>query len=622
MNKKLKASMIIAVVLGIITGIIYAFTPTPPRHVDPKLVAEEAPSPIELLQLYSNIAELIIEFNFTKAKENLLKAYEVYVPPNLRYIITRFNDLLNQVIDLLNETKKIADTVEAFIRIAEYDEALKLVGKGLGRIVRARIIYDELMEAARMFSKLRIPLTEFNKILNSIKELIDGLEEKLRNLEEVVKKYMIKVIDTKLYISVEPHNITIGQPIKIEGLLETEHEIPLQNKTIIIHVGSATIKTETNIHGLFKINCTVKSYSKKIKVYAEYIPSGEDVEKYGHSRSNIEFIYVYFITPKLNAWLSTNKVRPSENTTLYIESLPGLEVAVDSPFIKTKGLIPSTGKLSIPIKIPENTAKGLYQLIVKTIPKGIIGPNSTKLKIEVYKSKPNVELTTPSVVFTGILHKLTIKSNITATAKISIDELESSSIDISGNKIIEYTFIVPHSYLGTSLNLLIEVKPKDPRYDNVILVASIPTYNTIMVITSITFITSILIVYILLREEPLPKITAKTPLQPEIGVGKPIEEVEDELSPIRGLFHKLVLMIRVITGIYLEKHYTLREYLAKLHGKLPQRIHNLIKDLILCLEAIIYGRVETRGLLIEKVKAMLKEILAITHRLKGGEGGK
>ena len=61
-----------------------------------------------------------------------------------------------------------------------------------------------------MFSRLRIPLIELNKIPSSIKELIDGLEEKLRNLEEVVKKYMIKVIDTKLYISIEPHNIIIG----------------------------------------------------------------------------------------------------------------------------------------------------------------------------------------------------------------------------------------------------------------------------------------------------------------------------------------------------------------------------------------------------------------------------
>ncbi|HID18117.1 TPA: hypothetical protein EYP27_01080, partial [Candidatus Bathyarchaeota archaeon] len=89
------ASAVTAQTIGLITL---------PRHVNPAEVQPERPDPLALLNIYSLTVEAALLGDYDLASSRLKEAFKVYAPEDLKYVVGRFNELLDEELELLNQT--------------------------------------------------------------------------------------------------------------------------------------------------------------------------------------------------------------------------------------------------------------------------------------------------------------------------------------------------------------------------------------------------------------------------------------------------------------------------------------------------------------------------------------
>lgn len=409
------------IILGILSPAITSI-PKPPRHIDPSNAHEEGPSPTELLILYMSVADSISKYDFSSAKNNLSLISNVYVPENLKYIIDRFNNLINDLIGYENNTRNCISSAEKAINKSNISLAKKLISEGILNLTKAKIIYDELSTVARDLTSLGIPLQKLDTILSRISDSLDKLERELLSLKNSLEK-LGNLAETFLQITVNPHNITVGDTITIQGYLVDEWNNPLANRSIIIHIGGTSLETLTDVNGSFTIRREINIYERIVKVYAEYVPRGSDYNKYKYSRSNIVYLTIYFIKPSIILELYNKSVLPGDTIFLHIKTLPNLQLIVQTPFTKELKLSSSNGSVTLSFQVPLNTSEGTYAVSVKSLPNDSIGPAYAKAYFKVYKLDPDVVVDAPKYVLTGIPYTINVLCNVDSIITVSSDVL-------------------------------------------------------------------------------------------------------------------------------------------------------------------------------------------------------
>jgi len=623
---RISAILLALAILAILALNLPAMLISPPRHLNPLSLNPEGPSPLEMLQIYLNIAHALSGYDLVSAKGNLSYAATVYIPENLRAIVNRFNGLLEQLIFHIEDTRDAIDEARALINASNYRDASGVIEKGFRSLARARVIYYELLEASNALASIGLPIQRLKGVLDAIGGVIEDLRKQLEALNDIVSSNITRVIGTRIEIQVYPTNVTIGEYVRISGYLADERGDPLTDRSVVVHFGDESMETSTGPEGIYSLSVRADVYKPVVRVYAEYIPRGRDVGVYSYSRSEDLFVTIYYITPELEVSLDRSRVRPGDEVSIYVRTIPGLLIVIESPFDRQR-TVTSTGSVVVPISIPYNVSDGTYTIKVKTLPAGIIGPAERSISLDVYRDRPDIRIYAPSYIFTGYQYSIKLESSV--SSRIRVLSVVNTSIE-GGDREYVLRLLVPHSYIGTSVVISLEVIPLDLRYSSAIVSVEIPVYNTVLVSMAIAVpaVFAVTVYHIeRVRSRSLamrrPQTIPATPAEAAPASESSSKAVE---LGIRGeaseLFYTLSSLIERFTGIIFKKSYTLREYLYRLKGVLATTIYDLVEKAFLAFERLVYGdpsRVDQA--LAETVSALIKRALSAIRGLMGRGGG-
>ncbi len=576
--KKLPALILIAIAL---TSVATSFTEIP-RHVDPSQVSEQKPLPNILLMLYLSIFSNIASLDLVKAKEMLKNVSSVYVPKELRYIFTRFNQILSELLDKINATKMLVDEARRALEIGGRTEAIALLEKARELVLEARAALYTAMDAVTALKALGIPVDTARSKLERCGDAIDALENEILYLLTIA--HSIGIEKTVLSIDVEPKKIIVGQRIEVRGCLETKNGKPVSGRYVAIHIGDRIRKVITDATGCFVHVEKVDVYIHRLPVFAEYIPNASDRYRYTYAKSDVVYIDVEFVTPPLHVELSRYVALPGDRIYVKIHTLPNLSIAIHIPFNSSRLMLSSSNSsIEIPINIPLDAADGRYPISVEVMPRGIVGPTSKTVYLEIRRLVPSLRVAIPDYILTGLSPSICIEVSTPSRVLVSIPSL-GLQLPFTGRKHC-FSISVPLTLLVDKLSIYVMAKPLDPRYRPISTTKDVAVYNTICIASAIAL--------------PIPIIVriARTSRRREAPIELRAREIESQQAvttsaratdPVIELFLALLNALARIVGRAIARSETLREYLGYVERKLPSVGHTL-KSIVLAMERYLYG---------------------------------
>jgi len=605
MKKFLLLFLILILVFSITFSL--AYNENFPRSIDPSQIKEENPS-IEILSLYSNIGKFASNLDFKLIINVSLALKEIYIPKNLLYIFQRFNNLLNETLNQMNITNHYVKLASIYLNSSDFKKAKNCIYNASKEILFTKIKYNELYDASFEFSRsMGIYHDKIIQMLNDIEIGIKKLEFSIDELFKKIENIKPKIINAFLYINVEPLSINYGEEITINGFLYDEYGNMLSYREIIVHVGNNKYTIKTDYFGKYSFNCKIIEYIQRIPIYAEYIPKKEDFEKISYAISKIFYVNISYIIPKMKISISQTKVKPMDNIKIHISSLPNLEIKISFLSNIIEGSTNNYGIFNYDFTIPSNINEGTYNMIISSLPKGIIGPSQNIVEIIVYKLDLNYSIDFPSLVITGIPFKIKVNTNTNSTIVLT-SPIFGTIIDHCLNSSKEIT--LPLTYLNGSFSFLIKIIPDEPCYRTSFKSFSIKVINMLGIILIIPLLTILFLSY-LIRKEAL-----------KIIIEKPIDKISHEFLKEKeypypsNLFFKFIRLIEKTFNIIIKPSETLREYLRKI-SILPKKLYEEIAILFLNYEKFIYGGPKYRNkIFIEKIVEIIKNLI---NKIKEGK---
>ena len=606
---RLKASFFSLVLILLVT-ISLAYNNFP-RSIDPSQVKEEGPSPIELLSLYASVGKFASSLDLKSAINVSSALGKIYIPQNLLYVFQRFNSLLNETLSQMNTTNYYVNLASSNISISDFKGAEKYIYNASKSLALTKIKYDELYSISSEFSQSTgIYSSKIYGVLNEIKDGINKLEVSINNLQSKIEGIKPRIMSTFLSTSVKQLNVTYGEEIVITGSLFYENNGTLPFREVIVHIGNTTYLTKTNFFGSYILRYKVVDYVSRLQIYAEYIPRGSDAGMFSYAKSNTIYINVEFITPNVNITVYPSKVKPMDNLSILVKTIPYLKLNVLFFNSTIDGYSNASGLFTITnLAVPCNVSEGYYNVSVKTFPNGIVGPSDNSSKIVVYKLNPEVRIDFPSVALSGLPLQLKVFTNVTSLFIISSEDVNITHVNEGLN--ITSEAVVPINYLGGYVSFSVKLSPRDPwvkSWQNTVQVKVINTPAlAILVILSLILVTN----YVkTLRISSVAKKERITPTMPKVATS-----LEELPYPAR-LFYELVNSVKALFGIEINPSDTIREYLSKLRSALPEKLFYPLSQILLKYEKAIYGGPEYGKKFTDELVEDFKEFI---KKLKGAK---
>jgi|Deesub1362A_J573_1020465.scaffolds.fasta_scaffold00008_122 hypothetical protein len=285
---------------------VYAYRDIP-LHEDPEAAGVEIDA--SLLFYYALLFKAILypeDYNLT----SLIELYrDMYIPPDLEYILTRMNELILSLDKDINETRFHIDHALDYINFKAFKEALEELYEARISLAHANITYQDLLEAIdellRAFSKYRVADGRFTEGRDELRNLSREIEDLLMRLlmqiesmeeesEHGYKVYYEGKEETFLSIYVNSSEAWVGSYIDVYGRLYTRNS-SLSNRVVRLYVAGVGYTTVTNANGDYSFSIRLPYvYRDSISITVYYIPIDVDKEFYAPAinKTVVQLLYV------------------------------------------------------------------------------------------------------------------------------------------------------------------------------------------------------------------------------------------------------------------------------------------------------------------------------------------
>ncbi len=586
----IKTASAVAVIILALTA---AITSTIPRHVDPLTVSDSVPNPVELANLYSIIANNIAYLDLTSAIGNVSTAKNIYIPKRFEGIILRVNELLEEYILSINNSKSLIDMLTTLVSRGDYKSSTTLLPEAYLSLAEARITHISLTKAVDGLRVLGVPSSEVRELANSTGTPLEVLGRYLDGLRSVVEEAISNATETELTVWVSRAEVSYGDVVEVYGRLTTTSGEPLSNQLVITHFGPKNTYVITDSEGFFKTTFIADIYIREALTYAEFMPRGEGLT---YCRSNEVLVMVDFYTPNLRLTLSDEKVTPGQTTYLTISTDTYLEVYVSTKLVGDLKL-DVYGEMVVPIRIPKLVDEGSYLIVARSAPRGYVGPTTNSITLEVVRLGPKFYLDIPKYVIVGFPATIKVMSDISYV-------LEAYTIPPTQTVVIgdEVYLNIPLSYLDPEISVVFKMMPTDPKFRSEETVFKIPTYNPISITTSLIGVGLILTITMFRGRRGRHEVLRGSGLE----VVKEGGGIDD---PIRKSFNELLGILSKLTGVLFEAHQTFREYVRAIEGRVSEGVRDTLSNYFMRVEGVVYGPPTTKGLK-DVLADLLKELIS------------
>ncbi len=607
-----KTLTVITVLLLILQVVAIAFSL--PKHVNPAEVRPEGPSPIELLALYQSIVEAVALENHTEATLRIKDAFEMYAPEDLKYIVSRFNELLDKVVELLNDTDACIAVGRELIMEGFFDEAEIYIDKGYISLAKANVTYGELVDATVELSRrLRISL---HGLVGEFEVVIDDYFERLNSLSKLLEDLRGRAAETELHINVNCSEAWVGSTILVFGVLSEVGGGGISHRNVTVYIGGKGYTASTNDDGYFEAFVGVPYiYRVNATVYAVYTPTGDDVGVYAGSKSNEVELKLLYVKPSIRVSLDKVRVKPAERFTIYGNIDPsGLRVWLKVFGVKYDLPVDENGVFNLTITVPGHVGEGNHVVEVGSYAEGIYAPAHKLVKFEVYRLPLKVDVSFPLVAVCGFTVEFSGRvlsdGGAVSGAKVTVEAFGISSSGVTASDgCFSVKLNVPYGVFSGWRELKVYVKPTQPWYRGATLC------SRALFINPYTLAFPLILAIVLIRRA--------WPVKEEVSAPKHVEEPAFTkppslipIKPVGGLPRLYFDAVRLIESrfeVFLRPSDTIREYLLRVEDLLGDAL-DPFRELSFMLEMAVYGGIEPDVSRAEELFEKFKVLM------EGGEG--
>ncbi|MEM2739203.1 MAG: DUF4129 domain-containing protein [Candidatus Bathyarchaeia archaeon] len=582
-----------------------------PRHIDLSEASEEGPQPLLLLNLYMDIARLVSVEDFDSALKSIAESYAIYMPGDLRYIFSRFNELLEDLTRRLNRTSILVSIAEGRVRIGDRSGARPVIDDGFRSIVEANITYTELYRASIEFSR-RVGVSIYRGI-EGLEDRIRYYYDRLRSILEVLEG-IAEAKPTSITLILSSGEAWVGSTVKATGILTAEGEGLLPGREIEIRLAGYSYRVRTGVTGLFTYELRIPYiYVDEVDVYASYDPRGGDLGLYLPSISNVERLRILYLKPILTLHVDRVKLEPTDRFRVYGRIEPGsLDMYIEFLSRRIEPRRGLDGSFEATLTVPSNVAEGLYRIAAFSKPEGVYGPASRYVEVEVSRRPISLELSAPGIALAG--STVTVYGRIAymgTPVEASVDvssQLVSESLKAAGG--FELNLHIPLTILTGSYRIEFSVHPYDPRF------RGLSTYTDLYIVNPITLPIPLIVAGVVLgyiasgfvkRRSTAPALAGAGHIVG--GLSRGVGEVKPKTG-IAGLYAEAVEIVEAYTGVEAKPSYTAREYLSMVSSILGYA-GELFKRITAIHELTVYGGYE----------ADIDEASKLLAKLRGVIGG-
>ena len=404
MKRGLVSGILIGLSALFVVSLSPAYSANFPRHKNPAQIQEERFFPIQLISIYAQVVSLQIAGKWDLASSQLKKTFLAYIPEPLRYIFTRFNELIQAVGDKLRTVKKSIDSAESFLRQGEIEESGKILEDAWENVLKTERDLDNLNSSVdELRGKIGAGASEkLRKEIAPLSKLAKDYKNKIQILYRRVKEGK-RLEHTFLQISISKRKIVVGSSFEIYGKLKGETKFLPGRKVDLFLEGKRIFKVVTDENGEFKAKIDFPfMYKRYTQVFASFTPQEEDKKKFYPSVSNKILLEPIFYAPliKVGYERPVYPVLPFKvKGKLTLEDLPlvGYPVKIKLPQKMIQINTDEEGKFETQLSLPSWVGK-TFPLHIFTSPRGIIAPASLTINVPVSYQMPYMKIGLPLLV--------------------------------------------------------------------------------------------------------------------------------------------------------------------------------------------------------------------------------
>lgn len=487
--KKYAVILFSLLLTGILAGCFpVSAAPTLTPHEDPAAVKSTIDA-YSFLTEYATIFSLMSNQLYGNASRLSNQLSYITVPADLSYIINRYNNLTQQLIDVLKDLQSTLDKVSSLLdqnRLSEAEQALNQAGV---LVAKAQILLDDLKDAtATVSQRLGIfssaaqsstqqAYNQLQSMLEKLGQLIERYHELLNRANQRVEE--IKAEDLKpttLMLAFNSTRCYVGSTVSATGTLTSQGE-PLDNRAVKLYIdGTKAAEANTDINGNYQTAIKIPyKYVDSITIQAIYSPAENDKNEYLAALSlPITLKLLFFKTtleisapdaayPGLPVTV-TGKVTDEDDHNLTDRRVT---VALDDT-IETQVKTNQNGTFTTKFTINTQTPLGKHTLTVTVDAQNLYAPTSKQKTIAIQKMATQLQIDAPAFIVlpamveitgkatapSGVLYEATIQvkyANITSTTKTRNDGSFNLTIEVPLN-----------TALAGSQELRITAQPTEP----------------------------------------------------------------------------------------------------------------------------------------------------------------
>ena len=548
-----------------------------PRHIDPSTAPEKSNIP-EIINILFYSSTFLAKLDIQGSMNISSSIINAPVPQYIKDIFNRSIETYNQFLKEINTSMTYIDLAEEMISINNFSGAAEALDKAKNYLDKAEITYIMAYDTLRHLGAIARSVKSTEDILNNMKNSLDILRNRINEIQlKLGEASSRKLIDVYIEAHINTSHVLYGDYVEIWGFARDEYNNSLRNKILLISYGTYNVSIATDSLGFFSAILPIYACNQTI-IKISYTPTGRDINMYRYAEYLIE-IFSECIRPELRILVPEVMYVGSNNTICVGSLIHNLTIHISMPEINImKNLIILGGETCTDIYIPSSTPDGVYSIIISSEPQRGVPPETLARYVRVSRTDYVVNIYSPNIIFTGFPVEICVSTDIATNVTIYIPDIDQIITLNTSNSCVSIK--TPIFYMGTRLLIGAHISPIDAYYRSKFIETSILVINT-PILSLMIFLIAVLIYIqrgrVEFRGEPI----IDKEIKEEI-----IETKSDSMSPVAREF---VDVIKSLSGVDIEKHMTLREYVEKALNKVIMDLHNIIRRALGVVERIIYG---------------------------------
>jgi DNA-binding ferritin-like protein len=577
-------------------------------HEDPD-TAENTLDAYSFLTHYADILALVASKDYQNASSLIDKLKYLSIPEDMQYIINRYNNLTQQLTDVLNSLETQLNQAQSLLNQYRLSEAAQILKEAGILVAKAQILLSDLQDATTTLSqklgvfaapaqsKLKEAYNQLQSILQKLAELLERYHELLSNLNDQMQQIEnANLQPTQLTLSVNATTVFVGEHIRATGTLKSSSQnLPNREVTLFLddqQAATVEIDTEGNYQAVVQIPYR---YVHNMTLKAVYTPTDDDHGRYlATSSPTVTLNIVYYettlhinVADKAYPGLPTNINGNVTTENGAVAPQRTVKVLLDDVLL-TQGKTDQNGYFNMQSTLNAQTPTGKHDLTVTVESQGIYQGATQTTILTVEKIASNVQVQAPT--FALLPTELYVEGKATAAA-IPIENAQvnltvaATSITVktaqdgSFNAIINIPW---NTILAGVQDLNITVTPTEPWRAStqahihifVVSSANVGFTLTACIATGALLYTKLikpkttnkhkLPQTLTLNAQTNPTVSAESP----VSVPKPEFKLEGTKGKIIDVYLKALNVVEAATGNGLEPQMTLREFLHQTQPKI------------------------------------------------------